>query len=81
MKTIAIFLIGFWLLVSASAQELMCRVQLLTPTIQGVDRNVINQLQQDIIQYMNNRKWTNDKFDVNERIKCTMTITITGLPS
>ena len=75
------FLLSVLLCLSVHAQEFVCRVQLLTPTIQGVDRNIINQLQQDILQYMNNRKWSNDKFEVNERIKCSMTITITGLPS
>lgn len=66
---------------NAFAQELNCRVNVLTPNIQGVDRSVFTQFQQDITQYINNRRWTNDRYDEYEKIKCSFTITITALPS
>ena len=63
------------------AQELNCRINVLTPNIQGVDRAVFTQFQQDITQYINNRRWTNDRYEEYEKIKCSFTITITALPS
>lgn len=72
-----------WLLLGsvAFAQELNCRVNVLTPNIQGVDRSVFTQFQQDITQYVNNRRWTTDRYEEYEKIKCSFTITITALPS
>lgn len=61
------------------AQELLCRVQVQAPNISG-DQTVFKQLEKDIYQYMNNRKWTNDNFEAKERIKCTMTITFNSKP-
>ena len=66
---------------SLKAQELSCRVSVQTPTLIGLDKNVVNQMQQDITQYINTRKWTKDQFDPNERIKCSINIILTGNPS
>jgi len=67
--------------INAFAGELDCRVSVLTPNIQGVDQTVFTQLQQDITKYMNDTRWTNDQFDIRERIKCSLTFTITSLPA
>ncbi len=66
---------------SLKSQELSCRVSVQTPTLIGLDKNVVNQMQQDITQYINTRKWTKDQFDPNERIKCSINIILTGNPS
>lgn len=58
------------------AQELNCRVDLQLPTVQGIDRNITNQMQRDIANYMNTRRWTSDNFDPNEKIKCSLTIIV-----
>lgn len=75
-----ILLVGL-IIQDACSQELFCRVNIQAPGITGIDRNILNQLQQDITQYMNNRKWTNHNFEPNERIKCMINLVITGLPS
>jgi hypothetical protein len=59
------------------AQELNCSVQILSPTIQGTtEKKVLETLKQDIFQFMNNRKWTNDQFKPEERIECSIIIDV-----
>jgi hypothetical protein len=53
-----------------AAQELNCTVRVLSQNIQGSNKQVFNTLQSAVFQFMNNRKWTNDVFEVEERIDC-----------
>lgn len=61
----------------AVAQELNCQVTVLTPQIQSSDKRIYTTLQTAIFEFMNNTKWTEDKFKNQERIDCSMTITVT----
>jgi len=64
------------------AQEFNCSVQVLSPQFQNsADKKVMQTLQQSIYEFMNNRKWTNDVFQQDERIECSIVITITDKPS
>jgi hypothetical protein len=47
------------------------------PQIQGVNTAIFEQMENDIFEFMNNRKWTNDKFSIEERIECSIVINIT----
>jgi len=60
-----------------SAQELNCQVSVLTPQIQESNKTIFETLQSQIRDFMNNRKWTGDNFDNNERIECSMIINVT----
>ncbi len=62
---------------SANAQELNCEVSVIYPQIQGVNPAIFEKMEQDIFEFMNNRKWTNDKFTIEERISCSIIINIT----
>ena len=59
------------------AQELNCTITVQAPQIQNVDKKVFETLQQALFEFMNNTKWTNDKYLNQERIECTIQITIT----
>lgn len=61
---------------SAQAQELNCRVQLLTDQVQGVNPAIFESLQEFIFEFMNNRKWTADNFSIEERIDCSLLLNI-----
>ena len=61
---------------SGSAQELRCNVQILSNQIQGTNKQIYKTLQQDIYEFMNNRIWTNQKFENNERIECKILINL-----
>ncbi len=61
---------------SGFAQELRCNVQILSNQIQGTNKQIYKTLQQDIYEFMNNRIWTNQKFENNERIECKILINL-----
>lgn len=58
------------------AQEFNCSISVSTPQIQGTDRNIYQTLQTALYEFVNQKKWTNYNFKVEERIECTMMITI-----
>ncbi len=60
----------------SSAQELNCQVNILTPQIQSSDKRIYTTLETAIFEFMNNTKWTSDKYDIQERIECSIQITI-----
>lgn len=72
-----IVLILIVLFPSASfAQELNCNVQVSAQRIQGSNRQVFENMQRDIYEFMNNTVWTNNVFSYSERIECNFLITL-----
>jgi hypothetical protein len=68
----------FFLFISQAlvAQELNCRVQVVSREVQSTNRQVYETLQRELFEFVNNRKWTNENYSLEERIECTMVITI-----
>lgn len=60
----------------AFGQELNCQISIQTPQIQASDKTIYDRLQTDLREFMNNHKWTNDEFLNQERIECSIVITI-----
>ncbi len=77
MKRIGILIIAVFGFLSVNAQELNCQVDVIYPQIQGVNTQIFDQMKQDIFEFMNNRKWTNDQFTIEERIQCSLILNIT----
>lgn len=65
-------------IIRLQAQELNCQVQVLSQQIGGTDKRVFDALQTAIYEFMNNRKWTNESFKLEERIDCSILINLTG---
>jgi hypothetical protein len=63
------------------AQEFICQISVNSPQIEGTEKKVFQTLQTDLYEFVNNRKWTNYAFKTEERIECSMMITITDRPS
>lgn len=59
-----------------NAQELNCNVQVSAQKIQGSNRQVFENMQRDIYEFMNNTVWTNHVYSYAERIDCNLLITI-----
>lgn len=59
------------------AQELNCKVRVMRDKIQGVDKEVFNNLERSISEFLNTRKWTSDQFAATERIDCNILINVT----
>jgi hypothetical protein len=54
----------------------MCNVQVITQQIQGTNKQVFQTLQTSIYEFMNNTSWSNNVFETDERIECTMLFNI-----
>lgn len=61
----------------ANAQELNCRVSVNYSNLSNTPTPVFQALQKDITAFLNERKWTNHTYDINEKIECNFLITIT----
>ncbi len=59
------------------AQEFMCQVTVNSPQVEGTEKKVFQTLQTELYEFVNNRKWTNFVFKTEERIECSIMITIT----
>jgi len=60
------------------SQELNCNVQVSAQKVQGSNRQVFENMQRDIYEFMNNTVWTNHVFSYSERIDCNILINITN---
>ena len=58
------------------AQELNCKVSINHAQIQGTNTQVFSTLENALKEFVNERKWTNAQYAANERIACTMNITV-----
>ncbi len=63
-------------LVSASAQDLNARVQILSPKIQITNKRAIDELEITMRDFLNNRKWSTDNYKTQERIDCSFILNI-----
>ena len=78
-KLFGLFLVGVasW----ANAQmstvgELNARITINSDKVQGSDKQVFTTLQEALMEFVNNRRWTDATFGINERIDCSFTIII-----
>lgn len=69
---LSLVFVSFW----SQAQEMNCIVSVSAQQIEGTDKRVFETLQNAIYEFINNRKWTNYNLRVEERIECTMLITV-----
>jgi hypothetical protein len=61
--------------VSSFAQELNCQVQVNFSQVQGTDlKQVADQIQKAVYEFMNNSKWGKDQFLQQEKIDCSILI-------
>jgi len=68
---------------ASRAQELNCQVSIITDVnldITSVETEIFEKLEQTIYELMNNTQWTQDKFEVEERINCNLQLQIQEIP-
>ena len=77
---ILLFLLVFIVsLGSIRAQELRCMVQVVSPSVQGTNRAVFEDMQKAIMEFMNSQQWTTNIFKAEERIDCNIMINISEM--
>lgn len=69
----------FFATLSLSAQELKCQVTLNSDQIEGSNKQMFNTLKQSIEEYLNQNKWTNMTVMEQEKIDCSMMITVNSV--
>ena len=74
------YLILFWLLLITKAvhsQDLNARVQILETQLANSNKRVLDILEASIKDFLNNKRWSADALQPQERIDCNFVITIT----
>jgi hypothetical protein len=75
-KTGFLFVMIFWISYLQS-QEIQARLTVMAGKISTqVNRNVFQTLQTSLTNFINNRKWTTDAFQANEKIQCNFLLNI-----
>lgn len=72
---VTLFLIAFN--IEMKAQEFDAQVKITTPKLQTADPAIFKTLETAVVQLINGTAWTNDEYEVFERIKANFTINIT----
>ncbi len=62
---------------TASAQEFNCSVTVNYRSLSGSDYSFLDELRDRTLEYINMRRWTDDRFEEEERIDCNMSIVFT----
>lgn len=60
-----------------AAQELNAQVQVITSSIQATNKQVFTTLETSMREFLNNRKWTDEKYAPEERIRCQFILNVT----
>ncbi len=58
------------------SQELNCMISVNSQKLEGTDKRLFQTLQSAMYEFVNSRRWTSYTFKQEERIECTMLITI-----
>ncbi len=64
------------LITTLNAQEFNCSCKINTPKLSQTDPKIFQDLQNRIEEFMNGQQWTSHTFEPEEKIKCSIQITI-----
>jgi len=76
MKQLFLLILAVLLFSGIYAQEFNVTLQVTSPKVEGTEKKIFETLQQELYDFVNNRKWTGYQFKPEERIEGTMLITI-----
>jgi len=77
LKKTVLFVAMVFLLQTARSQELQAKLTVLTSKIStNVDKKIFQTLQTALVNFVNNRKWTKDAFQNNEKIQCNFLLNV-----
>jgi hypothetical protein len=65
-----------FLIINSIAQEFNASVQVSAPQLQQTNREKFQELRKSLYEFVNDRNWTNYSYTLDERIECTIAITI-----
>jgi uncharacterized protein DUF4835 len=80
MRKIFLFFIIALSLVQLKAQELQAKVTVFAQQVgANVDKTLFTNLQNQLTTFINNRKWTSDAYQAQEKIRCSFILTINSV--
>ncbi|SDZ92087.1 protein of unknown function [Arachidicoccus rhizosphaerae] len=81
-KSVMVICLLFTMLSAAYSQELNAQVTVVAPELgTTIDASLITNLQKQLTDFINQRKWTTDQFQPEEKINCNFAIALTGIAS
>ena len=63
---------------TALSQELNCKVEINSEKVKTANKEIFNTLKTAITEYLNDTKWTETQFSANEKIECSLYLTISN---
>lgn len=77
LKKTTLLVIVFFLVLKGDTQEIQAKLTVLSSKISTeVNKSVFQTLQAALSNFLNNRKWTRDVFQSNERIQCNFLLNV-----
>ncbi len=76
MKKFLILIIFITTIKSIYSQEIQCNININTSKIQSSDKNRYETLEKALYEFVNTRIWTNYQIKIEEKIECTILITL-----
>jgi hypothetical protein len=77
MKKLSVFFLMLIFAGQLSAQELQAKFSVLANKVNAkVDKKIFQTLQTGLSNFLNNRKWSNNTYQVNERVRCNFLLSI-----
>lgn len=76
-RIIQLLIFSIFVISSLSAQELNCVVNVNSRQVEGSERTMFDEMERQIFELINGRKWTTDEFETHERIDCSILINLT----
>lgn len=80
-RLFALVLVVLTLAGPATAQELNCSVSINRAALTGNEFGFLDDLEEEIRRYFNERAWTDDVWELRERIDCQVQITLSEAPT
>lgn len=78
MKKIFSLFVFIALFSTVYSQEFNVVVQVTSPQVEGTEKKIFETLQQELNDFVNNRKWTNFNYKPEERIEGTILVTVSS---
>lgn len=63
------------------SQEFLCQIQVNSSQVEGTDKRVFESMRTALMEFVNNKQWTNYQFKPEERIECSMVISVSDRPA
>src|SRR6266568_7657630 len=81
-KMLLLICLSIYIPVMLTAQELKARININTQRLSSqADKKAFQTCQSALNDFLNNRKWTSETFQANEKIVCNFLLSISDVPS